>query len=93
VRELEAKIFLSPDAALTQAGKRGAQLTVFIGVERLESTVDRVEGDPGHPMARSSLIAKFARFAARPPRAAEAFLAADGGASCGSLLEQLATPA
>jgi hypothetical protein len=44
-------------------------------------------------MARSSLIAKFARFAARPPRAAEAFLAADGGASCAELLEQLATPA
>jgi len=93
VRELEAKISLSEDAALTQAGKRGAQLTVFIGVERMESTVDRVEGDPGHPMARSSLIAKFARFAARPPRAAEAFLAADGGASCAGLLEQLATPA
>jgi len=78
---------------LTQAGKRGAQLAVSIGAERLESAVDRVEGDPGHPMARNSLIAKFARFASRPPHAAEAFLTADGGASCAELLERLATPA
>ena len=93
VRELEAKVSLSEDAALTRAGKRGARLTVFVGAERMESTVDRVEGDPGHPMARSSLIAKFARFAARPPDAAEAFLAADDIASCAALLERLATQA
>lgn len=93
LRDLEAKIFLTEDAALTRSGKRGAQLTVFIGAERMESAVDRVEGDPGYPMARTSVVAKFARFTGRPPRAAEAFLAADGGASCAALLGQLATPA
>jgi 2-methylcitrate dehydratase PrpD len=91
VRQLEAKISLAEDEALTQAGRRGAQLHVFAGTDRLQSAVDRVEGDPGHPMARSSLIAKFARFARRAPQAAEAFLAADAGEALAALLDELAT--
>jgi 2-methylcitrate dehydratase PrpD len=93
IRELEAKISLSEDTALTSGGKRGARLTVFTTSERWESIVEEVEGDPGRPMSRSAVIAKFARYARRSPRAAEALFTANSGENFAALLEQLASPA
>lgn len=93
IRDLEAKVVLSEDPAFTQAGKRGARLTVFAAGERWESAVDEIEGDPSRPMSRSALVAKFARYARRPPHAAEAFFAASSKAQFALLLDELVSPA
>jgi len=65
VRNLETKIVLSEDKALSG---RGATLTVDIDGEKLSHTVDRVTGDPSMPMTREQLLAKFASYAGRDGR-------------------------
>jgi len=71
---LEKKVVLSEDRALTRSGRRGATLVVRVGDERLVRSVDRVSGDPGLPMTRAEVLAKFARYSGRPAAEAEALL-------------------
>jgi 2-methylcitrate dehydratase PrpD len=42
---------------------RGATLTIDIGTQRMSETIDGVIGDPGRPMSRDDVIAKFRRYA------------------------------
>ncbi len=65
IANLERKVLLAEDQALTKAGRRGATLVIDLGVERLAISVDRVSGDPGQPMTRAEVLAKFARYAGR----------------------------
>jgi len=71
---LEKKVVLSRDRALTNAGRRGATLVVRVGGERLAFSVDRVSGDPGKPMTRAEVLAKFARYSGRPAAEGAQFL-------------------
>lgn len=71
---LEKKVVLSEDRALTRSGRRGATLVVRVGDERLARSVDRVSGDPGLPMTRAEVLAKFARYSGRPAAEGEALL-------------------
>ncbi len=59
LRDIEARVELTEDAALTQAGRRGATLTV----DGQSATVTGVTGDPDRPMTQADAVAKFARFA------------------------------
>jgi len=59
LRALEAAVELREDAAMTEAGIRGATVTI----DGLSETVRHVTGDPGHPMTEAETIAKFTRFA------------------------------
>jgi 2-methylcitrate dehydratase PrpD len=59
LRELESRVVLTEDAALTAAGARGATLTVDGQV----ATVAGVTGDPDRPMGEVEAISKFTRFA------------------------------
>ena len=65
IAALEKKVLLSEDRALTRAGRRGATLVIRMGNERLVHRVRRVSGDPGQPMARAEVLAKFARYSGR----------------------------
>jgi 2-methylcitrate dehydratase PrpD len=71
---LEALLVLEEDTGLTQAGARGATLTVMAGGRRWEGSVDGVPGDPAAPLTRSEVAAKFCAFAGRAlaPEAVEA---------------------
>lgn len=89
-RSLESKVRLTEDEALSRSGRRGATLSVEIGGERRERTVDRVAGDPLVPMTRQEVAAKFARYAHRTPDTAPRFLDAPAGRRFGELLEELA---
>lgn len=71
---LEKKVVLSEDRTLTRAGRRGATLVVRLGGERLAFSVNRVSGDPGLPMTRADVLAKFARYAGRPAAEGARFL-------------------
>jgi 2-methylcitrate dehydratase PrpD len=88
-RELEVKIELAEDAALTRAGRRGANLVIELDGKRLSHAVDRVAGDPSVPMQRPEIAAKFTRYAGCSPSRAAAFLDAPGEASWAGLIEAL----
>ncbi len=75
IAELERKVVLSEDRALTRSGRRGATLVVRLGRERLVHAVDRVSGDPAQPMTRAEVLAKFARYAGRRAAGGSPFLA------------------
>ena len=68
---LERQVVLSENRVLTKSGRRGATLVVRLGGERLAYSVDRVSGDPGLPMTRAEVLAKFERYSGRPATAAE----------------------
>jgi 2-methylcitrate dehydratase PrpD len=89
-RSLESKVSLTEDEGLSRSGRRGATLSVEIGGERRERTVDRVAGDPSVPMTRQEIAAKFAHYARRAPHAAPRFLDAPAGRRFAELLEELA---
>ena len=78
---LEAKVELVIDAEMERSGKRGGRLEVEVEGETLSCTIDHVAGDPGSPMSRESVVAKFCRYAAgalgepRVRQAADALLA------------------
>ena len=59
LRDLEARIELAEDTALTASGKRGATLTV----DGESHTTTGITGDPDRPMSEAEAIAKFTRFA------------------------------
>uniref|UniRef100_UPI0022EB0002 MmgE/PrpD family protein n=1 Tax=Falsiroseomonas oryzae TaxID=2766473 RepID=UPI0022EB0002 len=59
LRDIEARVELVEDTALTAVGRRGATLTV----DGAMATVTGVTGDPDRPMQEAEAIAKFARFA------------------------------
>jgi 2-methylcitrate dehydratase PrpD len=59
LRDLEARVELTEDAALTAAGRRGATLTV----DGESASVSGVTGDPDRPMTEAQAVGKFARFA------------------------------
>lgn len=59
LRDIEARVELVEDVALTAAGQRGARVTV----DGRSAEVASVAGDPGHPMPEADVIAKFRRFA------------------------------
>ncbi|NGM24123.1 MmgE/PrpD family protein [Roseomonas stagni] len=59
LRALEAAIELREDTALTEAGKRGATLTIGDA----SATITGVTGDPDRPMSEAEAVAKFRRFA------------------------------
>jgi hypothetical protein len=55
---------LEPDAALGTAGQRAVILDVQDAQGRsMAVRVDTVDGDPGHPLARAAVRAKFIRCA------------------------------
>ncbi len=65
LRRIEALVMLEEDAALTQAGRRGAALRVMLRDGRvLQARADSVPGDPDLPMREDAVRAKFLRFAA-----------------------------
>ena len=90
VRELEAKVELVEDPALTAAlvgtGRRVARLVVESNGKRLEHTVDRVLGDPSLPMTRDQVLEKFARYSGRTLEGAVQLLDAPGDRRFGELL-------
>ena len=92
VRELEAKVELQEDPRLTGAGKRAARLLVRLGEEALEETVDSVPGDPGRPLPREAVLAKFARYGGRAERAGRAFLESGRERPFAEALELLTRP-
>jgi 2-methylcitrate dehydratase PrpD len=59
LRAIEAMVELVEDRALTEAGRRGATLTV----DGESATVTGVTGDPDRPMEEAEAVAKFTRFA------------------------------
>jgi 2-methylcitrate dehydratase PrpD len=62
---IESLVVLEEDAALTQAGRRGAALRVTLRDGRvLAARADSVPGDPDLPMREDAVRAKFLRFAA-----------------------------
>jgi 2-methylcitrate dehydratase PrpD len=89
VRKLEQRIVLLENVELTRARRRGAHLSIEVDGERIEHSVDRVEGDPSAPMSRDAILKKFARYAGCPAEEAERFLDASPGKSVAELLEKL----
>jgi 2-methylcitrate dehydratase PrpD len=83
VEALERKFVLAEDAAVTGARRRGATLAVIVDGERLAHAVARVPGDPGLPMTREDVLAKFSRYAGRDGRA---LLDADAARPCAQLI-------
>lgn len=63
VRRLEALVMLEADPVLTAAGRRGCVLTVTAGGQAWRRQVDAVPGDPGTPMNRAEVRAKFDAYA------------------------------
>ncbi|HEX4927706.1 MAG TPA: MmgE/PrpD family protein [Burkholderiales bacterium] len=90
VRELERKVELVEDRALTEAGRRGARLRIVLGGETLEASVSQVEGDPSFPMRRDAVVHKFARYSGRAERDAREFLAASDTTPLAEALRRLA---
>ena len=43
---------------------RGGRLEIEMAGETLSCAIDRVAGDPGSPMSREAVVAKFCRYAA-----------------------------
>ena len=60
ITRLEQLVDVSVDP---QRVGRGATLTIDIGAQRLSETIDGVIGDPGRPMSRDDVVAKFRRYA------------------------------
>jgi 2-methylcitrate dehydratase PrpD len=79
ILDLERKVVLSEDPNLKTSGRRGATLAVEIDGKKLGQTVDRAAGDPGQPMTREEVLAKFARYTGFALSRAEKILDADGG--------------
>jgi 2-methylcitrate dehydratase PrpD len=64
LHRIESLVALTEDAALTQAGLRGAALRVVLRDGTvLSARADRVPGDPDLPMREDAVRAKFLRFA------------------------------
>ncbi len=64
LRRIETLVVLDEDAALTQAGRRGAALRLTLRDGRvLQARADSVPGDPDLPMHEDAVRAKFLRFA------------------------------
>ena len=59
ITRLEQRILVEADPARL---RRGAQLTIEIGGERLVETVNDVAGDPAMPMTREQVVNKFRRY-------------------------------
>lgn len=82
-RALESKVELAIDEQMAHSGKRGGRLEIEVAGETLSCAIDRVAGDPGSPMSRDAVVAKFCRYAARSMgeqpalQAAHALLAED----------------
>lgn len=64
LRRLEAMVAFHEDAAMTEAGRRAARITLDLGSETLSHAVDGVAGDPARPMTTDEVRAKFLRLAA-----------------------------
>ncbi|WP_198378876.1 MmgE/PrpD family protein, partial [Neoroseomonas rubea] len=65
LRRLEAAVTLVEDAALTQAGRRGATLTAHLADGRsIVAEAMRVPGDAALPLEEAAVRAKFLRYAA-----------------------------
>lgn len=64
VRRLEAMVALRPDPRLAAPGRRGCTLEVRTEAGSWRRTVDEVPGDPGRPMTRGEVVAKFCTYAA-----------------------------
>ena len=62
-QRLETLIELRPDAARTEANRRGCTLEVRTGSARWRRVVDDVPGDAGMPMTRAEVLAKFRAYA------------------------------
>lgn len=81
IRQLEARIVLAEESALTSSGRRGARLVVRLADGREEQeTVTGVTGDPDRPMSPDEAADKFKRYAA--PTLGEAGAAA----ACAAML-------
>ncbi len=89
VRDLERKVLLLEDEALTSSGRRGAHVKVLVNSKKIEANTSRVEGDPGMPMSREALVEKFCRYAQRPEAAAARFLAEPESGSFADALARL----
>lgn len=76
VRALEQRVTIKP-AARAASGDRGATVRVELDGERLESSVDRVKGDPGDPLTEAECRAKFLDYAGAHAGLAEKVLGAD----------------
>jgi 2-methylcitrate dehydratase PrpD len=62
-QRLEALVALEPDPERTAQNRRGCTLRVRAGETAWEDTVDMVPGDPGRPMTRAEVEAKFLAYA------------------------------
>ncbi len=97
-RSLEAKAEIALDEELERSGRRGARLELDIPGEKFSAALDRVAGDPGLPLGREAVIAKFSRYAgpilgeAAVLCAAESFLRAPRKACWSDLLRELSSP-
>ena len=69
VRILESLVELQEREDLTITGQRGASISIELPGEMLMYAVETVPGDPGQPMSREEVLAKFARYAGRDGRA------------------------
>ena len=70
LRRLEALVELAEDAALTEAGRRGARVVLRLsdGASRVAEVGD-VPGDPANPLPEADVRAKFLRLAGHLPQA------------------------
>lgn len=64
-RALEAKVELVVDEQMAGSGRRGGRLEIEVAGAVLSCEIDRVAGDPGSPMTREAVAAKFCRYATR----------------------------
>jgi 2-methylcitrate dehydratase PrpD len=62
-RRLEALVVLEADPERTAQNRRGCTLLVHAGDSVWEDSVDVVPGDPGRPMSRAEVEAKFLAYA------------------------------
>ena len=63
VRRIEAMIRIQPDAALTEANRRGCTLTVHTASGPWRRVISEVAGDPARPMTRGEVADKFRAYA------------------------------
>lgn len=63
IRRIEALVHLVEDPGLTEAGLRGATLTLVTATATLTERVGAVAGDPALPMTEAEVAAKFHRYA------------------------------
>jgi 2-methylcitrate dehydratase PrpD len=78
IRVLEALVELAEREDLTATGQRGASLAIELRNEILMHAVEDIPGDPGQPMSRAELLAKFARYSGLAPEKGKEFLEAPG---------------